>query len=83
MSRAAKQSPAPVVSAPESVPAGHTRAVALVGFYRGAQLVMPGERLVLPDVEFSELRGFHKVDFAPAPDAAPQADLRLTPNAHG
>lgn len=75
MSRAAKHSPASVVPAPESVPAGHTRAVALVGFYRGEQLVVPGERLVLPDAEFSELRAFHKVDLAAVPISAPQVDL--------
>lgn len=57
---------------PGEVPAGHRRAVALVGFYRGVSeedpwddIVMPEEVIDLPEREFWELRGFQKVDVAP------------------
>lgn len=51
---------------------GTVRAIALVGFYRG-DLVEPGQIIDLPGSEFNELRGMHKVDFAPAesPPAPP------------
>jgi hypothetical protein len=38
------------------------RAVALVGFYRGVDLVQPGQVLDLPELEFIELFSFHKVE---------------------
>ena len=44
------------------------KAVALVGFYRG-DLVEPGTILELDTAEFGELRSYHKVDFAPQPEA--------------
>lgn len=46
------------------------KAIALVGFYRGEQLVQPGQVIDLPELEFGELRAFCKVDFAPTPVAA-------------
>ncbi len=49
------------------------RAVALVGFYRG-ELVQPGQVIELPAGEFHELRGMHKVDYAPPEPAKPADD---------
>jgi hypothetical protein len=50
---------------------GLTRALALVGFYRGADLVHPGQVIELPRNEFLELRTYYKVTEAPAePPAA-------------
>ena len=43
----------------------NVKAIALVGFYRGLQLVKPGDLIELGASEFNELRGFQKVDFAP------------------
>lgn len=40
------------------------KAIALVGFYRG-DLVNPGDVIELSGEEFNELRGMHKVDYAP------------------
>jgi hypothetical protein len=48
-------------------------AIALVGFYRGEQLVEPGQVIALPGGEFAELRAFQKVDYAPA---APVAEVK-------
>ena len=42
------------------------RAIALVGFYRGEDLIHPGQTLELPRQEFAELRSFNKVEHAPA-----------------
>ena len=52
------------------------KAIALVGFYRGAPLVKPGDIIELPEHEFNELRGMQKVDFAPASMLAPSAPAK-------
>lgn len=41
------------------------RARAIVGFYRGADLIHPGQVVELGVNEFNELRGFQKVEAAP------------------
>jgi hypothetical protein len=65
MATKARHAPAAAPVAPAPTPEGHTRAIALVGFYRGEAIVQPGQILDLPDVEFNELRSFNQVDFAP------------------
>ena len=51
---------------PGGQPPGTTRALALVGFYRGVDLIEPGQVIDLPRNEFLELRTYHKVTEAPA-----------------
>ena len=41
------------------------RAIALVGFYRGATLVKPGDVIELPRDEFAMHKSFNQVDYAP------------------
>jgi hypothetical protein len=60
--RKAGASPTGAAPAAAPVKAGHVRAVALVGFYRGVDLVQPGQVLDLPELEFIELFSFHKVE---------------------
>ena len=49
-------------------------AVALVGFYRGEQLVQPEDVLDLPLQEFAELKAFYKVDYYTPPEE-PKAEV--------
>jgi len=46
------------------------RAIALVGFYRGEQLVQPGQVFDMPRLEFFTCKGFNQVDHAP-PEVKP------------
>lgn len=44
------------------------RAVALVGFFRGADLIKPGQILELSRDEFGMHKSFNQVDYAPEPE---------------